>query len=206
LTRDSERAALRPDIGSYALPASTHSFARNSLTVIPIARAVVSAKLSLGPRSIPMAASRAASKSAGGWPNTVGAGGSRPGARLRRSRQTRRRYRKRHHRCAVRPLRVHRSRIVHLAPGSQSDPCANGAATVTATRKVAGIRALCGVIGSSSAGNRAGAKRNLRACREASEASRSAIAALLLGGNTRGHRPTSGWPKIRAEHEHSVVG
>src|ERR1035437_5258904 len=64
--------AISPNIGSYALPASTHSFARNSLTVIPMARAVVSARLSLGPRSIPMAASREASKSAGDCSSTGG--------------------------------------------------------------------------------------------------------------------------------------
>ncbi len=55
------------------------------------------------------------------------------------------------------------------------------------------------VIGSSSACNRSGAKRNLRVCREASEANRSVIAARLLGGNTRGNCPTSGWPTVRTE-------
>ena len=64
--------AISPDIGSYALPASSSSFARNSLALIPIARAVVSARLSLGPRSIPMAASREASKSAGDSHGTAG--------------------------------------------------------------------------------------------------------------------------------------
>jgi hypothetical protein len=39
-----------------------------------MARAVVSARLSLGPRSIPQAARREASKSAGDWPGTTGAG------------------------------------------------------------------------------------------------------------------------------------
>jgi len=58
-------------------PASSHSFARNSWALIPIARAVVSARLSLGPRSMPMAASREASKSAGDWPGTAGAGNLR---------------------------------------------------------------------------------------------------------------------------------
>ena len=39
-----------------------------------MARAVVSAKLSLGPRSIPQPARREASKSAGHWLGTTGAG------------------------------------------------------------------------------------------------------------------------------------
>jgi hypothetical protein len=56
----------------YEPPANSSSFARNSLTVIPIARAVVSARLSLGPRSTPIAASREASRSAGDSHGTAG--------------------------------------------------------------------------------------------------------------------------------------
>ena len=64
-----------PDV--YEPPASSHSFARNSLASIPMARAVVSARLSLGPRSMPIAASREASKSAGDGPGTAGGGSFR---------------------------------------------------------------------------------------------------------------------------------
>jgi hypothetical protein len=66
--------ALSTVIGSYALPARRRSSARNSRTLIPIARAVVSARLSFGPRSTPQAASQEANKSAGDSPGTVGLG------------------------------------------------------------------------------------------------------------------------------------
>jgi hypothetical protein len=66
--------AISTNIGSYELLASSHNFARKSLTPIPMARAVVSAKLSLGPRSIPQPARGEATKSAGHWLGTTGAG------------------------------------------------------------------------------------------------------------------------------------
>jgi hypothetical protein len=73
-TDHSERAALRPDIGSYERPARRWNSARSSRTLIPIALAVVSARLSLGPRSIPIAASREASNSAADSAGATGAG------------------------------------------------------------------------------------------------------------------------------------
>ena len=50
--------ALIPIIGSYALSAGRSNFARKSLTMIPMARAVGSDLFSVDPRSIREAASR----------------------------------------------------------------------------------------------------------------------------------------------------
>jgi hypothetical protein len=54
------------------MPARRCSSARNSWQLIPIALAVISARLSLGPRTKPMASSRAAIKGAGDGTGTGG--------------------------------------------------------------------------------------------------------------------------------------
>ena len=65
-----ERRYVRLSVATHC--ARRQSSARNSRTLIPMARAVVSARLSLGPRSTPQAASQEASKTAGDSPDTVG--------------------------------------------------------------------------------------------------------------------------------------